>query len=300
MRKVLPQTFRTILGVSMLCAWLASPALAADKVVARSGNTTVTQDELETFLRGLDAPARQRLAADKPTLERLVQGRLAQKTVLAEAEAKGWAKKPEVAAMARDASQQVVVRSYLESISQAPQAYPSDAELKAAYDANRATFTAPKSWHVAQIFVAAAADDAAVGKARKDADELVKQARSGDFAALAKARSQEPRSAANGGDTGWMSEAGMIPEIRAAVVAMKVGAISDPVRTANGFHVLKLLEVREAGLRPLEEVREPLRATLRQQYEADAAQNYLRQQVSAQGANAIDKAALDSVISTVR
>ena len=287
-------------GTAVLCAALATSAIGADKVVARSGSATVTQDELETFLRGLDAPARQRLAADKALLERLVQGRLAQKTVLAEAEAKGWAKKPDVAAMARDAGQQVVVRSYLESISQAPQGYPSDAELQAAYDANKAAFTAPKAWHIAQIFVAATGDDAAVTKARKDADDLARQARGGDFAALARARSQEPRSAASGGDTGWVSEAEMIPEIRAAVAGMKPGAVSDPVRTPNGFHVLKLLEVREAGLRPLAEVRDRLRATMRQQYEADAAQQYLRQQVSAQGANAIDKAALDSVISAVR
>jgi len=300
MRKVLPHFRRTAIGSSLLIAMLAFPAIAADKIVGRSGNVSVTQDELETFLRSLDAPTRQRLAADRTMLEQLIQSRLAQKAVLAEAESKGWSKKPEVAAMARDASQQVVVRSFLESVSRAPQSYPSDAELQAAYDANKAAFTAPKTFHIAQIFVNAARDEPALAKARKDAEEIARQARSGDFAAVAKARSQEPRSAANGGDTGWMSETGMIPEIRGVVSGMKVGAVSEPVRTPNGFHVLKLLEVREAGLRPIVEVRDQLRATMREQYEADAAQNYLRQQVSAQGASTVDKAALDSVISSMR
>ncbi|KWR84277.1 hypothetical protein RN01_07155 [Cupriavidus sp. SHE] len=301
MRKVLPFMYRTSVSAGLLIAMLLAPsAMAAEKVVARSGNVTVTQDELETFLRSLDASSRQRLVADKPMLERVVQNRLAQKAVLAEAESKGWTKRPEVAAMAREASQQMVMRSYLESISQAPQQYPSDAELQAAYDANKRALTAPKTFHVAQIFVAAAGDEAAVSKARKDAEELAKQARSGDFGAIAKARSQEPRSAANGGDTGWVSEAEMVPEIRSNVVGMKVGAVSEPIRTPNGFHVLKLLEVREAGLRPLAEVRDQLRATMRQQYEADAVQANIAQKVSAQGGNAVDKAALDSVVSSVR
>lgn len=303
MRKVLPRFYRAAAGatlVATLAVCTVSNAFAADKVVARSGNATVTQEELETFLRALDAPSRAQFAADKPTLERLVQSRLAQKSVLMEAESKGWAKKPEVAAMVRDTQQSIIVRSYVESLTQPPQGYPSDVELKAAYDANRAAFSAPKTYHVAQIFLAATGDDAAVSNARKDADSIAKQARSGDFAALAKARSQEPRSAANGGDNGWVAEAEMIPEIRSAVTGLKVGAVSEAVRSPTGFHILKLLEVREAGVRPLDEVRERLRATMRQQFQADAAQNYLKQQVSAQGANAVDKAALDSVISAVR
>ncbi|WP_020204386.1 peptidylprolyl isomerase [Cupriavidus sp. WS] len=279
----------------------AAPAATADKVIAKSGRATVTQAELETFLRALDAPSRGRLAADKAMLERLVQSRLAQKAVLMEAEAKGWGKRPEVAAQVRDAEQAIVVRSYLDSLTQPPQGYPSEAELKTAYEANPAAFAAPKAYHLAQIYLAASGDDAAVGSARKDAESLAAQARAAgvDFGALAKARSQEPRSAAGGGDNGWVAEAEMIPEIRSVVTAMKVGAVSDPVRSSSGFHVLKLLEVREAGKRGFDEVRERLRATMRQQYQADAAQNYLKQQVPAQGAS-VDKAALDSVISAVR
>lgn len=300
MRKILPHICCAAIGSSLLIALLSSPAMAAEKIVGRSGTVTVTQDELQTFLQSLDATARQKLAVDRPTLERLVQSRLAQKTVLAEAEAKGWGKKPEVVAMARDASQQVIVRSYLESISQPPHGYPSEAELQSAYDANKAAFTAPKTFHLAQIFIGAAGDEAAVAKARKDAEDLAKQARSGDFAALAKARSQESRSAAEGGDAGWVSEAGMIPEIRNVVIGMRANTVSEPVRTHNGFHVLKLIEVREAGLRPLDDVRDQLRATMRAKYESDVAQNYLREKVSAQSASTVDKAALDSVISSMR
>ncbi len=88
MRKVLPHFRRTAIGSSLLIAMLAFPAIAADKIVGRSGNVSVTQDELETFLRSLDAPTRQRLAADRTMLEQLIQSRLAQKAVLAEAESR--------------------------------------------------------------------------------------------------------------------------------------------------------------------------------------------------------------------
>ncbi|AOY97536.1 hypothetical protein BKK79_36975 (plasmid) [Cupriavidus sp. USMAA2-4] len=302
MRKVLPLIHRAVTGAALLAALLPLHALAADLVVARSGKATVTQQELEAFLRTLDAPARQRLAADKATLENLVKNRLAQKAVLAEAEAKGWTKRPEVAERVREAQESVVMRSYLESVAEPPQGYPSDAELKAAYTANAAAFTVPRLYHLAQVFIAADGGEAAQARARRQADEVARQARAAgaDFAALAKSRSQEPRSAANGGDNGWLAEADMIAEIRTAVTALKPGAVAGPVRSGAGFHVLKLVAVREPGQLPFDEVRERLRATLRQQYQADAAQQYLKQQVQAQGADVLDQAALDGVISAVR
>lgn len=303
MRKLIFVVPRAIAGAALFSVLAVVPGtvVAADKIVAQSGKASVTQAELETFLRALDAPSRARLAADKTTLERLVQSRLAQKSVLAEAESKGWARRPEVAAMVLDAEQSVIVRSYLESVTQPPQGYPSDTEIKAAYDASPAVFTAPKLYHVAQIYVAAEGDEAARANARKEAESIARQARGAgaDFAALARARSQEPRSAVNGGDTGWLPETEMLPEIRAAVVALKPGAVSEPVRSPTGLHVLKLIAVREAGLRPLDEVREPLRAKLRQQYQSDAAQAYLKQQTAASAAS-VDQSALDSVISAVR
>jgi peptidyl-prolyl cis-trans isomerase D len=89
-----------------------------------------------------------------------------------------------------------------------------------------------------------AADSAA---AKRAADSLATAARAtgGDFDALARRNSDDPVSSANGGDIGFMRQDALDPALRAAVTAMSVGEISDPVLTPFGWHVVKL-EARDA------------------------------------------------------
>ena len=158
-----------------------------------------------------------------------------------------------------------------------PADYPSDAEIQSTYDRNRAAFTAPRALHVAQIYLAVPpnADAATVDKARKQAADLANRARGGDFAALAKANSQDKASAANGGDLGYVPDALMLPAVRQAADALKPGQVSAPVQTPTGFHVVKLIDVRAAAPRPLADVKDQVRATLRAQRTQQNAQAYL-------------------------
>ena len=174
-----------------------------------------------------------------------VRSTLAQKAVLAEAKAKGWDKQAQVQAAVEQARREIVVRSYLASVNAPPADYPSDAELQSAYDKNRAAFTAPRALHVAQIYIAVPpnADAATLDKARKQAADLASRARGGDFAALAKANSQDKASAANGGDLGFVPDQLMVPAVRQAADALKPGRLrADP--DASG------LSRREADRRP--------------------------------------------------
>ncbi len=67
-----------------------------------------------------------------------------------------------------------------------------------------------------------------------------------DFAEVAKAKSTGP-SGPNGGDLGWFNSKSMVPEFSAAVMSMKAGEVSSTaVKTQFGYHVIKLVDVREA------------------------------------------------------
>ena len=72
----------------------------------------------------------------------------------------------------------------------------------------------------------------------------------GDFAALAKEKSKDPGSAAEGGDLGFFSNGQMVPEFSEAAFKLKAGEISEPVKTQFGWHILKVEERRAKAFRP--------------------------------------------------
>lgn len=141
---------------------------------------------------------------------------------------------------------------------------PTDAELQAAYNANRERYRRPASARVQHILVkvdpgAAPAVDAA---ARAKAQSLVQQLRGGaDFAALARANSEDPSSSSNGGDMGWVDKGQTVEPFENAIFSVPLNTISDPIRsTEYGYHIVKVTERREDSVRPFEEVRAELTA----------------------------------------
>jgi peptidylprolyl isomerase len=175
--------------------------------------------------------------------------------LLAEARAKGWDKRPEAIARMERAREQALVSAYVDELSRPAPGYPSETELRAAYEANKVEFTLPRRYRVAQIYVAA----------EDKAAQLAQQARApkADFAALARASSEHAESAARGGDMGWLADGQMLPEVARALGGMKPGEVSAPVRSASGWHIVKLLETREPETRSFEELRAELAAALR-------------------------------------
>ena len=63
---------------------------------------------------------------------------------------------------------------------------------------------------------------------------------------LAKEYSTEPVAQETGGDLGWFGTGKMVPEFEEAAFALKKGEISEPVKTSFGFHVIEVLDTREA------------------------------------------------------
>ena len=102
------------------------------------------------------------------------------------------------------------------------------------------------------------------GKARDQAEAALRRIQEGEgFAEVARQLSQDPASAQQGGDLGFFKRGEMVKPFEDVAFALSPGEMSDPVRTDFGFHVIKVEEVQEGGYRPLEMVRDELRARLR-------------------------------------
>jgi peptidyl-prolyl cis-trans isomerase D len=154
------------------------------------------------------------------------------------------------------------------------QARVDPAEVARYYEQNRRQFEVRESRQAAHIFVSA---DAAAGaearqKARARAEALYQQAQKapGAFAGLAKSHSEDPGSAANGGDLGYIDRGSMkdVPEFEAALYKLKPGEISAPVETSLGYHIIRLTAVRPAQVKSLEEARAQIEQELRKQLAA--------------------------------
>lgn len=98
----------------------------------------------------------------------------------------------------------------------------------------------------------------------ESAINLIEKLKEGaNFSELARQNSTGP-SGSNGGQLGWFQKGMMVPPFEEAVINMQKGAISGPVKTNFGWHVIKLNDVRDLSAPPLEQVRDALFAELQQ------------------------------------
>ncbi|OAM90057.1 peptidylprolyl isomerase [Termitidicoccus mucosus] len=252
----------------LLAALSGSLAAADDGVLARVSDTEVRVDEIRASLENLDPAEQAALARNPALLNQAVRALLARKIVLSEAAAKKWDKNPAFAAQLEKLRENALVEGYLQAVSQPPEDFPAETEIEAVYHANKTALMASRQVRLAQIYVAAGA------KTKLDAVTEQLDRPGADFAAIAKAESDDRQSAAQGGELGWLSGAQLRPEIRGAAEALAAGQ-TRTVELPDGWHILKALEVREARALTLDEVRVPLARRLRAERAQANRQAYL-------------------------
>ena len=267
----------------VLALLMVAPALAADPlpagVAARMGDVEIRIDELRSLIDSQSPEVRVQLARNPADLQRLVRSEALRKLLASEARGKGWDKRAEVVALMERMREQALASSYLANISQPPEGFPSETEIKTVYEQNQATFTVPKQYSLAQIYVLAPpeADKLAYDKARAKANDLAAKAKAkgADFGALAKASSEHAESASRGGDMGWVSEANLLAELREPVGALKKGEPTGPIKSSQGWHIFRLDDTRDKAVRPFAEVRDQIVSALRQRKVQETEQAYL-------------------------
>ncbi|WP_426161553.1 peptidylprolyl isomerase [Pseudoduganella sp. R-34] len=230
-----------------LIAVAATPAFAQN--VATVNGKAIPSAQMEAAVKQAAAQGQ----PDSPQLRDMIKKSLIGREVLVqEATKQGVAANKEVKEALEQARQDIIIRALLvDYVKKNP---VSDAEIKSAYDQFKAS-KGDKEYHARHILV----------KTEKEATDIIAKLKGGaKFEELAKA-SQDPGSAANGGDLDWAAPGNYVKPFADAMVALKDGQITDkPVQSQFGYHVIKLEGSRAAKVPSLEEIKPQIAESLTQ------------------------------------
>jgi parvulin-like peptidyl-prolyl isomerase len=172
------------------------------------------------------------------------------------------------ASLAQTAHEQLTVQKYVETKVMANVPSASDAAVKTFYDQNLDKMKQPERRHLRHILIKADKDatPADKQKAKTKAEGILAQLKKGgDFAALAKANSDDPGSKEQGGDLSWVQKGQTVPTFEQAAWGLKKNELSPVVESPFGYHVIQLLDVQESKTMPYEEVKSRIGEYLKQQ-----------------------------------
>lgn len=143
------------------------------------------------------------------------------------------------------------------------------AEARQYYESNQRQFGVPETRQASHILIAVdkSASEGEKKKARALAEQIHSEVKKDPdrFAELAKKHSQDPGSAAKGGDLGSFSRGSMVKAFDDAVFRMKVGEISPPVESEFGLHIIRVTGITPGQARGFEQVRGEIEEELKKQ-----------------------------------
>ncbi|HEV7613585.1 MAG TPA: peptidylprolyl isomerase [Steroidobacteraceae bacterium] len=205
----------------------AAPSATAVAIV---DGTPISREAYDDYLKGLlrGKPLTDVTAEEKnQVLDQMINMQL----IAAQAEKDGLEKDPDVATKIALLRTQILADAAAQKYIKGNE--PSDQELHTAYDAA----TDKTEYHASHILV----------PTKEKAVQLLKKIKGGaKFADVAKAESTD-NSKANGGDLGWFTTARMVKPFGDAVKGLKKGEITpEPVQTQYGWHIIQLVDTREA------------------------------------------------------
>ncbi len=157
----------------------------------------------------------------------------------------------------------------------------SKEDLQAFYDQHRDDYRVPEQVSVSHILIKTPlpgpdgkVDAKGTEDARKKAEDVLKQLKAGgNFADLAKKYSEDPGSGKNGGSLGWIGRGRTVPEFEKAAFSLAKGSTSDLVQSSYGFHIIRVDDKQAAHVKTLDEVKDQIEESIKQQKAAQAAAN---------------------------
>jgi peptidyl-prolyl cis-trans isomerase D len=144
-----------------------------------------------------------------------------------------------------------------------------DEEIKKYYASHADRYRESEARRASHVLIRVekGASEAEAAAAKAKAEQLLAQVRKApaDFAKIAKDNSQDPGSAAKGGDLDWFSRGAMVKSFEDVAFALKDGQISDVIRSDFGFHIIRVTGVRPERVKPIEEVKADILAELKRE-----------------------------------
>ena len=241
-------TFKPARLLLVLIAIAAMPAFAQNLAIVNG--KAIPSARVEAVVKQVVAQGQQQ---DSPQLREMIKKDLiAREVMMQEAIKRGFDKDPAVKLQLDNARQSIVVNALMREY--ATKNKLKDADIKAEYDRFKAQ-TGDKEYHVRHILLATEAEArAAIAKIKGGAK----------FEELAKT-SKDTGSAANGGDLDWAPPSAFPKPFSDAMVGLQKGQVTEnPVKTDNGWHVIKVDEVRTTKLPGFDEVKPQVEESLMQ------------------------------------
>jgi peptidyl-prolyl cis-trans isomerase C len=264
--------FFTLLPHAVLAAPKGQPARdASAEVLAQIGKKVITKADFEARIAALPPEYQNRLKTDaqkKEFLEGFIQAQL----LAMEAKTQKMDKKKAIQTRIEDMTTSILAQEYARQVL-AKVAKTTDEEVKAYYEKHKSSFLSPATVSAQHILVKvdAAAKPEDVKAAQAKAEGIKKELDAGaDFGKLAEKYSDDPGSKAKGGDLGFFAKERMVPEFSQAAFKMKKGEISNPVKSAFGYHIIKVNDIRTEKQMDLKEATPRVRSQLENQARQEA------------------------------
>ena len=210
-------------------------------VLARFDGTVITQDQLRKKLAALPNDLRSVMSQRK---KEFVEELVSEHFLLKEAVRRGIDRIAEVQDLIEAARKKIIVAKLVENeVDKKVAVDPKNVERY--YESHKEEFTTPLLVRASHILVKTEPEAAAI---KQELDQ------GADFEEIARHRSLDA-TAIRGGDLGFSQKGRFVPEFEEAVYQLKKGQISDPVKTQFGFHIIKLTDVSEPGIRDFRAVK---------------------------------------------
>jgi len=217
--------------------------VAPDAVVLVIGDKKYTRAQFEEFVA--DLPAQVRTAVNGPQRRKFIEQYADMEALAQEARSRKLDQTSKVHTLVALQTDQVLASELYQDL--AANVKVDDAAVKAYYDAHKNEFEEAKARHILVRFKGSGvplrpgqqelSEEQALAKAKEIRAKIVA---GGDFAALAKAESDDTGSGANGGELGTFGHGRMVKEFDDVVWSLPVGTVSEPVKTQFGFHIIQV------------------------------------------------------------
>lgn len=260
----------SVMGTLLLVLALAfcqGVALAQNgDIAAKIGDDKITVSDFNTIVGYLDAE-KQKAIEKNPQLKENFLRQIVQSRVISDiAKEKGFDKKPEIKKQMELFADNFLANEFLKK-EIAEKVSISEEDMKSYYDTHKDEFKTPEMARVRHILVKVApgASEEEKKKAKEKAEGILDKIRAGeDFAKLATELSDDTGSKAKGGDLGFFARGRMVKPFEDAAFSLKPGQVSGIVETQFGYHIIKMEEMKEAGIDTFETVKERIRQKLLQ------------------------------------
>jgi peptidyl-prolyl cis-trans isomerase C len=226
--------------ITFLIAWVIfGTSFASTKEVARIDGFVITDSDLKQRIGLLSPNIRNRVKFDK---ERFLNKLIDEELLVREAKKLNLHEREDFKLRVETFQREFLVDLYLQKFLDERN---TEANQKKYYEENKANYKRPEMLRISDIRT----------ESEDEAKEILKRAKGGeDFGELARKYSKGA-AADKGGDYGFRAKEMLRKEFANVASSMKKGEISDPFKTQDGYHIIKLTDRKEAGIVPFEDVK---------------------------------------------